>query len=99
MKAADESSRDIARIRGAKRVGDDPLSAVDDCDEQQNVDHNYAVINLETCAHMYMPGPCSTSTASAGFTGGWGFLYLAVGTVRRLHVYTRRPAALYACLR
>ena len=36
-------------------------------DEQQNVDRNYAVINLETYIH-------------AALTGGWGFLYLAVGT-------------------
>lgn len=31
---------------------------------------------------------------AACFTGGWGFLYLAVGTVRRSRVYTRRLAAL-----
>lgn len=43
--------------RGAKRIAGDPLSAggpaVDDCDEQQNVDRNYAVINLEACAHVH----------------------------------------------
>lgn len=48
-------ARDIARIRGAKRVAGGyafgrPGPAVGDCDEQQNVDRNYAVINLEAYA-------------------------------------------------
>jgi len=77
--------------------------AVDDCDEQQNVDRNYAVINLETRtrarARADTQSYAHTGRPPAGFTGGWGFLYLAVGTVRRLHVYTHRLAALYACLR
>lgn len=54
---ARKSSRDIARIRGAKRVGSGSAfgggPAVDDCDEQQNVDRNYAVINSEACAHVH----------------------------------------------
>jgi len=92
------------REKGWKRSAFGGGPAVDNCDKQQNVDRNYAVINLETYTRTYVRVHTSrihtyTSAAPAGFTGGWRFLYLAVGTVRRLHVYTHRLAALYACLR
>lgn len=43
-----------------------------------------------TRTHTDEPAPDGV----ARFTGGWGFLYLAVGTARRLRVYTRCLAAL-----
>jgi len=98
---AREISQEFAAREGpeGRRSAFDGGPAVDDCDEQQNVDRNYAVINLETRARADTRSYAHTGRPPAGFTGGWGFLYLAVGTVRRLHVYTHCLAALYACLR
>lgn len=136
-----EFSSEKIRKRSRRRVSR-PTTATND--EQQNVDRNYAVINLETYTHTHTHSTHIYTTSrthnppfsyivdrerereerktrkaalshqqqkhtnggranahippapdgAACFTGGWGFLYLAVGTVRRSRVYTRRLAAL-----
>lgn len=91
--------------RGAKRVVGDPLSAgrpaVDDCDEQQNVDRNYAVINLKACAHVHAGRPRhidGVASRRVGRLHRWLEIFVFSGwhrpTFTRLHV----PSGCVICM-
>lgn len=88
------------REKGWKRSAFGGGPAVDNCDEQQNVDRNYAVINLETYtyAHTYICIRGSIHIGGVGRLHRWLGIFVFSGWHRPAFTRLHAPLGCVICM-